>query len=200
LPIGKLPTFYGTRIFITSFTKACLFPERDKLSRNPCCFSRIYFNIILPTTSTSSHWSFSFWFLYQNRTCTFIHATCRAHSNNVLWGKQGKQQTKEGANNKQETSTVACFIYFCPEDGCSWFLWNVGEVLPDCISSYPRRCNVPTVATSNPESVQDVTLFYPVFAEDETAPLNNVRINHSLVMSTKTRACCRESTMECKIN
>ena len=58
--LKKFPAFYGTRRFITAFTTArqlSLFLARSIQSMPLSHFSKINFNIILPSTPGSSKWS-----------------------------------------------------------------------------------------------------------------------------------------------
>jgi len=59
LLLKKFPAFYGTGRFITAFTNApiiCAYPESQ---HPPSHFLRINFNIIHPSTPTSSQWFLS---------------------------------------------------------------------------------------------------------------------------------------------
>jgi hypothetical protein len=59
--LNKFPVFYGTRRFITAFTRAChLSLSWARLIQTmppPPILSKIHFNIILPSTPGSSKWS-----------------------------------------------------------------------------------------------------------------------------------------------
>ena len=85
--VRNFPAFYGTRRFITVFTKArhlSLSQVRSIHSTNPSHFSKIHFNIILSSTPGSSKWSPSFKSPHRNPVCTSplpIRATCSAHLN-----------------------------------------------------------------------------------------------------------------------
>jgi hypothetical protein len=72
-PVKKHPVFYGTRNFITAFTTAShLSPSttRPIQSMPRIQFSKINFNIILPSMRRSSKWSLSIAFPHQNPACT----------------------------------------------------------------------------------------------------------------------------------
>jgi hypothetical protein len=57
--LKNFPAFYGTRRFITVFTRAL----------HLSILSKIHFNIVHPPTSWSSQWSLSFWFSHQCPIC-----------------------------------------------------------------------------------------------------------------------------------
>jgi len=62
-PIKKFPAFYGTRRFITEFTRAPppvpILSQLDAVHTPTSQFLKIYLNIILPSTPGSSRWSLS---------------------------------------------------------------------------------------------------------------------------------------------
>jgi hypothetical protein len=73
-PVKNFPTFYGTRRFITAFTRSSTgpYPEPDRsdpIHTIPSYLSKINFNIVHPLTSWSSQWSLSFWISHQYPTC-----------------------------------------------------------------------------------------------------------------------------------
>ena len=71
--VKTFPAFYGTRKFITAFTRARHVPILNKI--NPVHvplshFLKTYLNIILSSTSGSSKWSPSIRFPHQNPLCS----------------------------------------------------------------------------------------------------------------------------------
>jgi hypothetical protein len=78
--LRKFLAFYGTRRFITAFTRAChVFVSSARLyqSRPPSHYSKAHFNIILPFTPASFMWSPSLRFPHQNPVRTSPrHHTC----------------------------------------------------------------------------------------------------------------------------
>jgi hypothetical protein len=100
--IKKFPAFYGTRRFITAFTRArhlSLSWASSIQSMSPAHVFKIPFNISLPSTPRSPTWSPSLRSRYQNPLCTyrFLH-TCYMprpshssrfnYSNNIWWWVQ----------------------------------------------------------------------------------------------------------------
>jgi len=96
--VKKFPEFYGTRRFITAFTRArhlSLSRARSIQSMPPSHFLKIQLNIILPSTPGSSKWSLYLRFLHQNPVCTSpLPHTCymphkshssRFHQPNSTW-------------------------------------------------------------------------------------------------------------------
>ena len=71
--VKKLPEFYGTRRFITMFTRGCclsiLIQINSVHSSTSHCL-KIHFNIILPSTHGSSKWALSLRFNQKNPVCT----------------------------------------------------------------------------------------------------------------------------------
>ena len=63
--VKKFPAFYGTRSFITAFTRA----SHPIKTMPPSHFLEIHFNIILPSTSRSSKWPLSLKFPHQHTVC-----------------------------------------------------------------------------------------------------------------------------------
>ena len=103
--VRKFPAFYGTRRFITTFTRAQshvpvlsqINPVHAPLSN----FSKIYFNIILPSVPGCYKWTPSLGFFQQNSVCTFplpIRATCPEHLStldffsHVIFGEEYRAQ------------------------------------------------------------------------------------------------------------
>jgi hypothetical protein len=77
----NFPAFYGTRMFITVFTRVLhwsLSWARSIQSVPP--HPKIHFNIIYPPISQSSEWSLSFWLTHQYPICIRLRlrATCPA--------------------------------------------------------------------------------------------------------------------------
>ena len=96
--ISKYLAFYGTRRFITAVTTAhhlSLSADRSIQSMPPSHFSKIHFNIILPTTPESYKRSPLFRSPHQNPLCTsLLPHTCYIcpsqsswfdHPNNIWW-------------------------------------------------------------------------------------------------------------------
>jgi hypothetical protein len=75
LPIVQLlknfPAFYGTRRFITVFTRALhrSLSWARWIQSIPSHLSKIHFNIVHPPTSWSSQWSLSFWLSHHYPLC-----------------------------------------------------------------------------------------------------------------------------------
>jgi hypothetical protein len=66
-PLKKFPAFYGTRRFITVFTRSLQWSLSWARSIQfiPSYLSKIHFNIVHLPTSWSSQWSLSFWLSHQ---------------------------------------------------------------------------------------------------------------------------------------
>ena len=78
----KFPAFYGTRRFITAFTTArhLFSPEPVRLSPCPLShFSKIHFNIILPSTPESSVWFLPSGFPTKSAYALIFSPICPAH-------------------------------------------------------------------------------------------------------------------------
>ena len=93
--IKKIPAFYGTWRFITSFTSArrlsLSWSKSIQFMSLPSHFLRIHFNIIIPSKPWSSKWSPSLSFPHQNPICTSpfpIYATCPAHLILSIWSSE----------------------------------------------------------------------------------------------------------------
>ena len=82
--VKNFTEFYGTRRFITSFTKAryLSYPEPDKTSpRSSFHFLKIRFNIILTSTPWSSKWFLPLKPPHQNPICT----PCVSHTCHMIY-------------------------------------------------------------------------------------------------------------------
>jgi hypothetical protein len=79
--VKKFPAFYGTRSFITAFTRARHLPlswASWNQSMRPSHCLKIDFNMTLPSTPRSSKWSPSLWSPHQNSVCTFLYCKQRS--------------------------------------------------------------------------------------------------------------------------
>jgi hypothetical protein len=76
-PLKNFPAFYGTRRFISVFTRALHWssPSVTPIQSIRPLLSKIHFNIIHPHTSWSPYWSLSFWLFHQ-----YIFIPLRPHS------------------------------------------------------------------------------------------------------------------------
>ena len=104
--IRNLVEIYGTKRFITGFTKACQvssqkparFPITSQINpfhALPHFFFKIHCNISLPSTTRSSKWSLSFRFSYQKpllpHTCHMLgpsHSPSYGSTKHIWWGIQ----------------------------------------------------------------------------------------------------------------
>jgi hypothetical protein len=79
--LKNFPAFYGTRRFITVFTRALhrSLSWARSIQSTPSHFSKIHFNVVHPPTSWSSQWSPSFWLSHQYPICIPLRVTCPAH-------------------------------------------------------------------------------------------------------------------------
>jgi len=97
--VKKLPTFYGTWRFITTFISARHLPVLSQLNpvHTPTSyFLKIHLNVILPSMPGSPKWSLSLRFPHQNPVYAFPHTRYMPHpshsrfyhQNNIGWGVQ----------------------------------------------------------------------------------------------------------------
>jgi hypothetical protein len=79
-PFKNFPAFYGTRRFITGFTRALHWSLSwtRSIQSIPFYLSKIHFNIVHPPTSQFSQWSLSFW-ICQNILCAVLVSPIRAN-------------------------------------------------------------------------------------------------------------------------
>jgi hypothetical protein len=96
----QIPTFYGHRKFITTFTSArhlSLFWAASIQAKSSSFFLDIHFNIILPSIPVPSKWSRSVRFPYENPACSSLFPyTLNAPpiSFFVIWKFGGRQDMK----------------------------------------------------------------------------------------------------------
>jgi hypothetical protein len=86
--------FYGTRRFITAFTRTLPCPYSEPAQSTPCLpshFLKIRFNVILPSTPGSSKWSLSLvsfrplgWYRITDLSCRYV-VFLISRSNQFLW-------------------------------------------------------------------------------------------------------------------
>ena len=82
----EIPTFYGTRRFITSFWRAChFFPVLRQLTPHPQPISKIDINIILLLTPRPRKISLTFRLSHQHREYTYVPHTCNVPHPSHSW-------------------------------------------------------------------------------------------------------------------
>jgi hypothetical protein len=88
--LKNIPSFYGTRRFITVFTRALHWSL--SFQSIPSYLSKVHFNIVHPPTPWSSLWSLSFWLSHQypiriprNRNYIREEINRRLNSGNVCY-------------------------------------------------------------------------------------------------------------------
>jgi hypothetical protein len=148
-PVKKFLSFCGTRRFITAFTTAryLSYPEPDRASpcspSSPSRFSKVRFNITLPTTPGSSKWSPSFRLLHWNsvRTSSLPHTYYMPCPSKSTW------LDKNSGIMSWNKVLRSCFIavVYPSLSNCFKYL-----VLKHCENRVYGKWNAPSAATFHP--------------------------------------------------